>query len=83
MAEIDPELMPLLLFWAVVVVALVLSTTAREIRRPTDFELKAKDEPRRTPAGRVVPLRGDGPGTQAARRKTRMAISGGMPRRIG
>jgi hypothetical protein len=83
LADIDFELLPLLAFWSVVVIALVVSATASQMREPDDFEFSAREgdtsEPTRGPQSQG-PKRAPG---HAARRKTRMAISGGIPRRIG
>ena len=51
----DPELLALLVFWAVVVAALVLSTTASEIRRPQDDRI-AEPAPLTEDPPNVLPL---------------------------
>lgn len=81
--EFDSQLLIPLLFWTVVVVALVVSTTSGERRVPEDFDLGRATPPgARRARGPLRPFRGRGR-RQAARRKTRIEISGGMPRRIG
>ena len=60
MEHVDTELFILVLFWAVVVVALVLSTTAREVREttyPDTFGGGSPSAGAEPDAANVIPLR--------------------------
>lgn len=78
----DPGMVALLLFWTIVVVALVLSATTGELRRDEEPRFTRKRSSRRRAT--VLPFRRRNREAPIhAERSTSSEISGGIPSRIG
>lgn len=75
MTEMDSQMVALILFWGVVVVALVITSAAGEIRPPAPFDIgrgTVESEPDRTNVVQLRPASGAriDAGTRAAGRST-------------